>query len=145
MEGINTGKLRKEKRIMLTRNGEQRIRMTEEERAFSNFTAENRENDAKDREEKNNVKTRGERASRIFLKLWEAADQAADSALAAQKKDGLICGIAYSIGLLNTNFHEGAAEFLLKESGIKSKKELKAAGCDQFDIDNIGKLLPEKG
>jgi hypothetical protein len=126
---------------MLTRNGEQRMRMTEEERAFSDFTAENREKDAKDREDKNNIKTHNEKAAQVFMKLWKAADLAADNALMAQKKDGLICGIAYSIGLLNTNFHEGAAEFLLKESGIKSKKELRAAGCDQMDINNIGKLL----
>jgi hypothetical protein len=58
-------------------------------------------------------------------------------------KNGLTCGIAYSIGLLKTNYHEGAAECLLKESGIKSKSELRAAGCEQFDIDNIGDLLPE--
>jgi hypothetical protein len=85
-----------------------------------------------------------ERATQRFIKLWEAANKAADSALMAQKKDGLICGIAYSIGLLNTNYYECAAECLLNESGIKSKSELRAAGCDQLDINNIGNLLPEE-
>jgi hypothetical protein len=61
-----------------------------------------------------------------------------------RKKGWFNLRIAYSIGLLNTNFHEGATKFLLEESGIKSKKELKDAGCDQIDIDNIGNLLPEK-
>jgi hypothetical protein len=60
------------------------------------------------------------------------------------EKNGLMCGIAYSIGLLNANFHEGAAELLLEESGIKSKRELRDAGCEEFDIENIGDLLPEK-
>jgi hypothetical protein len=79
-----------------------------------------------------------------FWNGYKIAMRDKEKAVTKARKNGLTCGIAYSIGLLNTNFNEGAAELLLKESGIKSITELKAAGCEQFDIDNIGDLLPEE-
>ncbi|MDR3138445.1 MAG: hypothetical protein LBT95_02100 [Treponema sp.] len=66
-----------------------------------------------------------------------------EKAITKARKDGLTCGIAYSAGILNRYHSTQAAEFILAQAGIKSIAELKAAGCDQFDIDNIGDLLPE--
>jgi hypothetical protein len=67
-----------------------------------------------------------------------------EKVLTKAMKDGLTCGIAYSAGILNRYTDQQSAEFILNESGIKSKSELRAAGCEQFDIDNIGDLLPEE-
>jgi hypothetical protein len=64
-------------------------------------------------------------------------------AITNARKDGLICGIAYAAGILNAYYDFQSAKFILHESGIKSKKELREAGCEEFDIDNIDDLLPE--
>jgi len=59
-------------------------------------------------------------------------------------KDGLTRGIALSIGFL-----EGAhgltsiAEDLARNTGIRDKKELIEAGVDQYDLDQIGDVLPD--
>lgn len=58
-------------------------------------------------------------------------------------KNGLTCGIAYAAGILNRYHGRQAAQFVLKESGMKSLQELRDAGCEEFDIENIGDLLPE--
>jgi hypothetical protein len=79
-----------------------------------------------------------------FWAGYKNAKKESERAIVKTNKDGLTCGIAYSIGLLNKYYGKGAAEFLLNESGLKSITELKAAGCEQFDIDNIGDLLPEE-
>jgi hypothetical protein len=59
-------------------------------------------------------------------------------------RNGLTRGIAYAAGILNQYHSVQAAEFVLKESGIKSKSELRSAGCEEFDIENIGDILPEE-
>jgi hypothetical protein len=60
------------------------------------------------------------------------------------KKDRLICGIAYTAGILNRYFDDQSATFLLKEAGIESIQELRDSGCDSTDIENLTGLLPER-
>jgi hypothetical protein len=71
-------------------------------------------------------------------------DNMCKSFFEAGHKKGLMCGIAYAAGILNKFYDDQSAKFIIKESGIKSKKELREAGCDNFDLDNLGNLLPEK-
>jgi hypothetical protein len=79
-----------------------------------------------------------------FWAGYRVAMKEKEKAITKARKDGLTCGIAYSAGILNHCHSTQAAGFILNESGIKSITELTAAGCDQFDIDNIGDLLPDE-
>jgi hypothetical protein len=78
-----------------------------------------------------------------FFSGYKQAKKETEKVIAKAQKDGLTCGIAYTVGILR-RFHDSqSAKFIINESGLKSIAELRAAGCDQLDIDNIGDLLPE--
>jgi hypothetical protein len=79
-----------------------------------------------------------------FLAGYKAAAKDNKKAITKARKDGLTCGIVYTAGILNRFYDQQSAEFILKESSTKSKKELRDAECEEYDIDNIGDLLPEE-
>lgn len=58
------------------------------------------------------------------------------------RENGLTAGIALAVGLMHK--HGMNAQNILSECGIADKKELRDAGVEQFDLDNIGDLLPEE-
>jgi hypothetical protein len=82
-----------------------------------------------------------------LVAFWAGYKIAAKEAVAKARKDGLTCGIAYSVGFLRRYgvlaCESQYSKFLLDQSGVKSKSELRAAGCKELDIESIGDLLPE--
>jgi hypothetical protein len=142
MEGINTGKLRKEKRIMKKAEMEKIIDI------FWKWFDKAHNSDYTNEEAKlieyYGYEKEGAHQLIAFWAGYKIAAKEKEKVITKAEKDGLTCGIAYSIGILNHYSDQQSAEFILKESGIKSKSELRAAGCEQFDIDNIGDLLPEE-
>lgn len=60
--------------------------------------------------------------------------------------DGITRGIAWSMGFIGGKSHDmpTVAKDMANNAGIKSIQELVDAGVDQFDIDQIGDILPDK-
>jgi hypothetical protein len=60
--------------------------------------------------------------------------------------EGLTRGIAWAMGFVGGTAHDepDLARDMARNAGIRDKKELRAAGVDQFDLDQIGDILPEE-
>ena len=70
---------------------------------------------------------------------YQAGEQAATvRATEAERKIGFTQGLVYTIANANRMYHEGAAEELWRESGLKIK-DLKH--CEKYDVDEIRKML----
>jgi hypothetical protein len=141
MEGINPGELRKEKRM-------NKVKMKKIIDVFWKWFDKAHNKDYT-HEEAKLIDSYGyeKEGAHHLISFWtgyKTAKKENEKAITRARKDGLTCGIACSAGILNNYYSSTAAQFVLDESGIKSIAELRDAGCEQFDIDNIGDLLPEE-
>ena len=107
-----------------------------QEKGYSNEEAKMRDHFGLHREGSNRLAA--------FYAGYSMAIRENEKVIDRTRKNRLTCGIAYAAGILNQYQSLQAAEFILKESGMKSIKELRDAGCEEFDIQNIGDLLPEE-